>query len=446
MKTVWIIGGIVVIGGLGWFMWHQRQASATALAMPSDTYSAPATKGNITQSVTSPGVVASNLDVAIKCRASGEVKALPFHISDSVKKGDVLLQLDTKDELVVVNQAKVTLAQANSKLLEAQEAEKMAELDLQTATEQAATNVEAAQIKAVNLRNKAERLKDLLAKNLASTEDYETAQTDAAQADTALQVAKIAQEELKSQAVALEVKKEDVNLASQQVQLDSIALDNANTQLGYTTVAASMDGVISDLQIQLGTIISSATSIVGGSTVMTLTDLSHIFVLASVDESDIGGIQVGQEVDLTADAFPGKHFGGKVVQIAVTGVSTSNVVTFQVKIEVISKNKGLLKPQMTTSAKIIEANHSDVVLVPSLAVVRRGPKTFITVQKPGQPDTELAVQIGISDDENTEIVGGISPGDQVLVHKSMSANRWTGSATPQPRPITAVPGSGGGRR
>ena len=180
----------------------------------------------------------------------------------------------------------------------------------------------------------------MLTQTLASPEDFETAQTEASQAQTDLQNARIAKEQLKSQTVALDVKKEDVELARQQVQLDQISLQNAQQQMDYTTIQAPMDGVIADLQIQKGTIISSAISVVGGGTsVITLSDMSHIFVLASVDESDIGSVEVGQTVDITADAFPGKHFTGKVVRIALTGVNTTNVVTFEVKIEVVSANK-----------------------------------------------------------------------------------------------------------
>ena len=95
--------------------------------------------------------------------------------------------------------------------------------------------------------------------------------------------------------------------------------------------------------------------------------MSHIFVLASVDESDIGGVKVGQKVNITADAFPGKTFTGSVVRIATQGVNVSNVVTFEVKIEVISADKNLLKPQMTANVQVIEASKSNVVMIPMMA-------------------------------------------------------------------------------
>jgi HlyD family secretion protein len=194
----------------------------------------------------------------------------------------------------------------------------------------------------------------------------------------------------------------------------------------------------------MGTIISSAISNVGGGTsVMTVSDMSHIFVLASVDESDIGGVARGQDVDITADAFPSKHFSGKVVRIATQGVNVSNVVTFEVKIEVTSDNKSLLKPQMTANAQIIESSKHNVVAVPMTAVIRKQHKTFVTVVKPDGSNEDREVQLGISDGDNQEITTGLTGGEQILVHKTDSNSAWSSSGGPK-----RIPGllPGGGRR
>jgi len=443
-KTLIIVLAVVVVGataGAGIFLHQRGDKSATTL--PADSYTASATKMDITQSVSATGPVASNLDVQIKCRASGQVIKLPFDISDSVKKGDLLVQLDIADEQVVLDQANVTVAQSQSKLKEAEESERIAELDLQTATEQADSNILSAQVKATNLRRKADRQKQLLTQTLASPEEYEAAETDASQAATDLQNAKIAKEQLKSQAVSLALKKEDVELANEQVQLDEIQLTNAKQQMAYTTIKAPMDGVVADVQVQLGTIISSATSVVGGGTsVITLSDMSHIFVLASVDESDIGNVKEGQTVNITADAFPGKHFTGSVVRIATQGVNVSNVVTFEVKIEVISTNKSLLKPQMTANAQIVEASKPDVVTIPMMAIIRKQQKTFVTVVNPDNSTEEREVTLGIDDGENQEVVQGLSGDETILVHRSDATSVWTAGNISKRIPGLGMPGRG----
>jgi len=441
-KTLIIVLATIVVGasaGTGIYLHSRGQKTATTL--PEDSFVAQTRRGDITQTVQATGPVASNLDVQIKCRASGEVITLPFDISDHVKKGDLLVQLDQKDEKVLLDQAQVTLEQSESKLKEAVETEQMAELDLQTATEQADANIASAEVKATNLRRKSDRQKTLLTQTLASPEDFETAETDAAQAETDLHNFHIAKEELKSQAVALAVKKEDVELAKQQVQLDEISLQNAQQQMDYTTITAPMDGVIADLEIQKGTIISSATSVVGGGTsVITLSDMSHIFVLASVDESDIGSVEVGQRVNVTADAYPGRTFTGKVVRIALQGVNTSNVVTFEVKIEVTSDNRDLLKPQMTGNVEIVESSKSDVIMVPMMAIMRKQHNTYVTVLKPDNSTEERPITLGINDGENQEVTSGLSGGEQILVFRSDATNVWSAANIVKHMPAAGMPG------
>ena len=130
-RTLIIVLAVVALGAsaVAGIFFHNR-GGKTPTTLPADSYTASASKGEITQIVAATGPVASNLDVLIKCRASGEVITLPFDISDRVKKGDLLVQLDQKDEKVILDQAKVTLAQALSKLKEAEANERMAELDL----------------------------------------------------------------------------------------------------------------------------------------------------------------------------------------------------------------------------------------------------------------------------------------------------------------------------
>jgi HlyD family secretion protein len=449
----WVILTILVLAAAavgGGYYWKQHAAEAGATTLPADTYVATAEKGDIVQSVSSTGQVASNLDVAIKCRASGEITKIPFDISDEVKKDQLLLQLDTKDEDVLVEQAQVKLAQDQAKLIEAQLIEHQAELDLQTSIEKADADIVSAQIKANNLAKKADRQKTLHAQNLASEEDYETAESDAAQAQNDLQSAKIVKEQIESLKVSLETKRKDVDLANEECKLDDINLTNAKTQLSYCTINAPMDGVISDIPttIGLGTIIASATSNVsGGTTVLTLSDVSRMFVLATVDEADIGGIEKGQQVEITVDAYPGRVFSGAVVRIAVAGTTVSNVVTYQVKIEVTSKNKNLLRPQMTANVRIIEKSATDVIHVPMMAVVRKSRQSYVTIQKPDKSTEDRTVQSGINDGDNVEITSGLDGGENVLVFRNDANNKWSGNGQRRGGgPVTGMPGVGGGGR
>jgi HlyD family secretion protein len=240
-----------------------------------------------------------------------------------------------------------------------------------------------------------------------------------------------------------------VILAEAEARSDQIALDNARQQLSYTTVNSPMDGVVSALNIQIGTIISSGiTNVGGGTTIMTVSDLSHVYVLAAVDESEIGAVAVDQPVNITVDAFAGRRFRGNVVRIATKGVNVSNVVTFEVKVEVTSANKSLLKPEMTANVQIVSAQKDDTLVVPAQALTRRQGKVYASVVSGDGPAQEREVKVGLSDGERTEVLDGLAEGDTVVV-RNEPASRWRADQPGQGRPpggMGPIPGGFGPRR
>jgi len=234
-----LILGLLIVGGI--FFGKSKQQAKLTPAGP--LKQAVAKKGNLVLQVESTATVTSNLDVEIKCKASGEVRKLPFDVSDSVKKGDLLVELDPIDEERKVKQAKVSLSSAIANLAKANAV-------------------------AEDAKTKAERMKELLEKKLCSQEDYETAKSTKAQAVAGLQQ------------------------AGSQVSLAELDLSDARQRLDDTKVVAPMNGVVAERNVQVGQIISSGiNSVSGGTTILTLSDLSHIFVMAAVDESDIGRVR-----------------------------------------------------------------------------------------------------------------------------------------------------------
>jgi HlyD family secretion protein len=205
-----------------------------------------------------------------------------------------------------------------------------------------------------------------------------------------------------------------------------------------------MNGVVSALNVQKGTIISSAISNVGGgTTVITLSDLSRIFVLATVDESSIGQVKVGQDATITVDAFRGQAFSGKVIRIAAKGVNVSNVVTFEVKIEVTSQNKAMLKPLMTANVQIIQERHDEVLLVPVRAVQRQDNQIVAVVVNADDTTSTRAVTVGMMDGENYEVLSGLQEGERVqLARSDADQSRWRGRG---PNIFGGAGGASGGR-
>jgi len=382
-------------------------------------------KGPIRAAVSCTGQVVSNLDVEIKCKASGEVIKLPYDISDQVKKGALLVELDPVDEKRKVRQAKISLASSQARFMQSKVNLRIAQNGLVIERKNAETALKAAKASAKDSSAKAERMKKLFERKIASQQDKETAETVAIQVEADLENARARIEQLAIKEHELENKRQDVKLAKAQIETNKINLSLAQQRLKDTKVFAPIDGVVSERNVQSGQIISSGISNVGGGTsVMLLSDLSHLFILASVDESDIGKVALEQKVIITADAFPGKHFFGKIERIATKGVNVSNVVTFEVKIEVQGKNKLLLKPEMTANVEIIVAEKEGVLLVPSEAVLQEKGGHLVRLKKDDGSLEERPVQVGITDGVVIEIISGLHQGDTVVYRKGEARSRW----------------------
>ncbi len=413
-------GGVALVLLVGLIVaLHGRSAAAATAAGKGDLIHVA--RGTVEKTVESSGKVVSNLDVDIKCRASGEVTKLPFDISQHVRKGELLCQLDPTDEKLAVRQAEAAVAQTTAKLEQAKQNYETARLNLATTRDREEAALASAKVKAANLASKADRQQQLIAQQLGSKEEYETAQTDAAVARSDQRAAEVAIEELKQQAIQLEYKQQDVRSAEAQLQADQITLDTQRQQLTYTTVNAPLDGTVSAVDVQLGSIVASGTGgFSGGTTIMTLSDLSRLFVTATVDESDIGGVKDGQVARVVVDSYPGRTFAGKVVRIATTGVSASNVVTFEVKVEVLDEHKDLLKPVMTGTVTIVEDHRDGVLYVPAAAVSHEAGGAFVTVSG----GKKVPVTLGLAGADDVEVVHGLSAGDAVVVGAEELPTKW----------------------
>ena len=435
----WLIGVAVVLVTAGGYWWWKRSSDATKAA-EKPVVTAAVERGSVRQTVASTGKIVSNLDVEIKCKASGQIVKLPFDVSDPVKKGDLLLELDPKDEQQRVRQAEATLRASQARLVNAKESLGIAEETLKSERQKADAALAAAQARARDARAKAERTKELKEKKLASLEESETAETTAAAAAADLETANARTEELKTQTRALEQARQQIRIAESQVESDQIDLDLARQRLVDTQVLSPMDGVVTASSVQIGQIISSGISNVGGgTTALIVSDLSRIFVLAAVDESDIGQVQVGQSVKVTADAFPGKRFDGSVVRIAPRGVNVSNVVTFEVKIEVTGPDKALLRPEMTANVEIIVAEKTRRAARPVGRHRAQGRQGHRDRQEGRRRDRGARGRASASATAGaTEILSGLAEGELVVVSNGADS-KWAGQQGPARRPGMPIP-------
>lgn len=418
MNRSWVISGaLAALGvGCGAYLLHGRPGPALVSAQKTNICVVDAKRGDISQIISASGTVSGNSALVVECKASGEVVKLPVLVGDFVKKGEVIFQLDPSQEQTAVDQAKSALSRAVQNLEKTQQLAKLAEDDMEMSLEQADESINSLRVKATNLRNKADRQKVLLEQSLSSQEEFETAETEASEAGTEFRNAILAKRELKDRSDMLKTQKAmEVEAFEDDVRNDEVAVKNADDRLNSTTITAPMDGVISDLKTALNTWIEQSGGEYASEPVMTICDLSRIFVNVSVGEGKIGLVHAGEKVEISADSYPGRSFSGVVVGVSPTGVTGGDGVTFGVKVEVTGADKSLLKPPMTATARIVQETRADVLLVPNRAVEHGDKGAFVTVMGKDGRQQDRTVQLGISDGANDEIVGGLAAGDRVVV-------------------------------
>ncbi len=442
MKKLLLILVILALLGGGYYAYAQSKQNEAA-ENNTDMHTAIAERGDIRQIVSATGRVEPEREVEIKSKASGEVKEVTVDISDTVQQGQLLFRLDPTDEERSVKRLTASLTMSKAKLEQTRLKVSAAEAKLEADTARANSDLAFAKAEKEEFQTRLRRAIELHEQRVISREELDTAQTKAVQVNTNLENATVKLDDLKVQAMELEQLRQEIPIAEAQVENDEISLADAEQRLIETEVFAPIDGVVSERGIQEGYIVSSGISNVGGgTTTMKIVDLSRVYAIAAVDEADIKGVQPGVKAIITADAFPGMNFEGNVVRVATTGLVESNVVTFDVKVEVEGRGKRLLKPEMTTNVQLLIDESLDVVTVPVEAVARRAiqkndgdsdysrRESFVTVRLPNGQEEDRIVKTGINDGYTVEIVSGLQEGEVVLYDRNVADSRWAGRGAP----------------
>lgn len=180
-----------------------------------------------------------------------------------------------------------------------------------------------------------------------------------------------------------------VNLsqAKAQVKMRQANVERAKVDLSRTTIYAPMDGIVITRKVEAGQTVAAS---MNTPTLFTIAnDLSKMRIEAAVSEADVGGLEEGQKVQFTVDAFLGRSFEGKVQQVRYAPTTNQNVVTYTTVVEVDNKDLKL-RPGMTATAKFITAERKNVLMIPNAAVRFRPPTGTVIVGETNAPSAAPA--------------------------------------------------------
>jgi HlyD family secretion protein len=376
----------LALAGSGIYWYRQNAAQS-----PEQRYKMQGLEmGDITQTVSANGTLNPVVLVSVGTQVSGTVTRLYVDFNDKVEKGQPLLELD--DALLA--------AQAR----------------------QSAANV-------VNV----------------------AAALDLARANEARMKALFEQEYVSRQELEQAIQTRRSNEA--QLAQARAAADKDRVNLNYTVIRSPVSGVVVDRVVDLGQTV--AASLQTPTLIKIAQDLSEMRIDSSFAEADIGSIREGQQVRFTVDAFPNRSFQGKVQQIRLNPTTQQNVVTYNVRVS-LSNPEQILLPGMTAYVSIGVARRQNALLLPNAALRFKPPDAAgssadrpaeSTGQKPAgegsgeakgkgkKRDTAsgtvyvvdkgelkpLSVQLGITDNRNTEVLGGdVKEGDKVIVGENVA--------------------------
>jgi membrane fusion protein, macrolide-specific efflux system len=179
---------------------------------------------------------------------------------------------------------------------------------------------------------------------------------------------------------------------------------------------------------------SSNSSSSSSSAFATITNLSSLDVVAGFPEADVTKVTVGQPATITLPALPNTDVPGKVVSVSPTSTVSSDVVTYDVQID-LTDPPASVKDGMTADVGVITASRSGVLLVPSSAITTTGTRSTVTVLANGKQTVE-PVTLGLVGTSDTQILSGLKTGETVVIP--------TVSVTPSTSSSSTSPFGGGG--
>lgn len=200
----------------------------------------------------------------------------------------------------------------------------------------------------------------------------------------------------------------DQYVAVKQAEQAEQAALQARANLENARIYAPFDGTVLTVDANEGD------SVGFGSPVMTFADLTGMQVRADVDEIDVANVAVGQTVQFTLDAFPGKSFEGRVSSVAPSATQRQGSTVYSAIVNFSKAPVVNLRPGMAASLSIISLTKNNILLVPNRAIETIGSRKYLN-RVTGENRTEkVVVETGLTNGDQTEIASGINEGDQIV--------------------------------
>lgn len=376
-KAIKWVAGLLLLAVVAWGAWTYFKPKDTVTYITEEVK-----RGNIKQTVSATGEIASSHLVEVGAQASGQIKKLYVKLGQKIKKGDLIAEIDSRTQVNTLNTNRAQLETYQAQLASAQ-------IALGTAEKKYA------------------REKALWAKDATSKEELEDAQD-------ALASAKATISELKSS-----------------IKQTQISINTAETDLGYTRITAPMDGTVVAIPVEEGQTVNANQST---PTIIQLANLETMLNKMQIAEGDATKVKAGQKVKFTILSEPDQPIEAVLDTIdpGLTTMSqgsyststdtTENAIYYYAR-ALVPNEQGKLAIGMTTQ-NTIEINSADnVLIIPSTAIKKQGGKSVVRVQGADGQAKDQEITVGLKDSMHTEVKSGLKAGDKVVLSEMSAAEK-----------------------
>lgn len=329
----WLFGILIALGLVGAVAWmvvgpavKERIASSQG-AQGELVRLETVTVGPLTRRISAPGIVEATERVSISSRISAQIQALPFDEGDSVRPGDVVVQLDDRDLKAQLDSAEAQLKAEEARL-------------------------EGARASHVIAVSEWERQTSLYGSNDVSKSTLEAAEAEKNRAESSLRAAE----------AAIEIAKANIT--------------RVREDLRYATIASPITGTVTVVNAEVGELVVTGTMNNAGTVILEIANLGEMIVRTEVDETDIAEVRVGQKAQVYINAYPDEVFDGVVQKISLERrrpgrrqivAQANNTDIFEVEVLLDLEGRTILSG-LTASVEIEVETIEDAMLVPSQAV------------------------------------------------------------------------------
>ncbi|WP_245319015.1 efflux RND transporter periplasmic adaptor subunit [Hymenobacter elongatus] len=349
---------VLLLAGFGWlatYFWKQAHTDPVTYKTETPFLT------DIVKKTVATGSIVPRREVQIKPQVSGIVEELYVEAGQPIKEGQLIARIRT-----VANAANVNNAQ---------------------------NNIQAARVGLETAQVELDRQRPLFEQKVIAEQEYNRLLAD------------------------VRAKKQTLNAAQNDLQIAQRGASN-NTGGASNLVRSTITGLLLDVPIKVGSSVVERNNFNEGTTIAAIADMQSLVFEGKVDESEVGKVREGMDLNLTVGALEGENFPATLEYIAPKGITEEGAIKFQVRAKVRLKEGQFLRAGYSANGDIVLGRRRQALAIrESLLQFGKVNKdsVFVEVETGPQQFQKRLVKTGLSDGINIEVVAGLAKGDKIKV-------------------------------